>query len=103
MRRQACKSVAAIAIATVFSVAAPISGAAAQDADDGQSADTDRRLAPVTVTARKKEESALSAPLSISAFTGDQLEAQGVVSFDQVLSTVPNAGQSGGVVAIFKV
>eukprot|EP00903_Cladosiphon_okamuranus_P003413 g3411.t1 len=60
-------------------------------------ANSDRRLTPVTVTARKKEESALSAPLSVSAFTGEQLEAQGVVSFDQVLSTVPNAGQSGGI------
>lgn len=97
MRRRLGRSAAAFAIATAFSVAAPVSGAFAQGDSEGQSADSDRRLTPVTVTARKKEESALSAPLSVSAFTGAQLEAQGVVSFDQVLSTVPNAGQSGGI------
>lgn len=97
MKQRASRSVAALAIATAFSLTAPLSTSFAQQADDDQSEDGDRRLAPVTVTARKKEESALSAPLSVSAFTGEQLEAQGVVSFDQVLSTVPNAGQSGGI------
>ncbi|MEM7492154.1 MAG: TonB-dependent receptor [Pseudomonadota bacterium] len=97
MKQRASRSVAALAIATAFSLTAPLSTSFAQQADDDQSEDGDRRLAPVTVTARKKEESVLSAPLSVSAFTGEQLEAQGVVSFDQVLSTVPNAGQSGGI------
>ena len=86
-----------LTVAAALSFSMPLGVAFAQDAADEPRADGDRRLTPVTVTARKKEESAFSAPLSVSAFTGEQLEAQGVVSFDQVLSTVPNAGQSGGI------
>jgi len=97
MKQRASSSVAALAIATAFSIAGPVGVASAQDAVGDRNEDSARRLAPVTVTARKKEENALSAPLSVSTFTGEQLEAQGVVSFDQVLSTVPNAGQSGGI------
>lgn len=51
----------------------------------------------ITVTARKKEETVKDAPLAVSAVSGAQLERAGIDSFDQVLNTIPNAGQSGGI------
>lgn len=90
-------STAIAAIAVAFAVTAMPGQAYGQQASGDAEDITDRRLPQVTITARKKEESALSAPLSVTAFSSEQLEAQGVVSFDQVLSTVPNAGQSGGI------
>lgn len=95
--REFKNSSAVLAIVAAVALSGAMGKVVAQESDAESEAQSDRRLAPVTVTARKKEESALSAPLSISAFTGEQLEAQGVVSFDQVLNTVPNAGQSGGI------
>lgn len=51
----------------------------------------------IIVTARKKEETLQQAPLAVSAISGDQLERQGIEQFDQVLATIPNASQSGGI------
>jgi iron complex outermembrane recepter protein len=65
----------------------------AQDAEVASGRITDQ----ITVTARKKEESIQDTPLAVSAITGAQLERAGIDSFDQVLNTIPNAGQSGGI------
>lgn len=51
----------------------------------------------ITVTARKKEETVKDAPLAVSAVSGAQLERAGIDAFDQVLSAIPNASQSGGI------
>lgn len=51
----------------------------------------------ITVTARKKEESAQDAPLAISAVSNAQLDRAGITSFDQVLNVIPNASQPGGI------
>jgi len=54
-------------------------------------------LSEITVTARKKSENLQKVPVSVSAFTGDQLRATGIDSFDQVLDFIPNASQGGGI------
>ena len=66
-------------------------------ARSGDEAAGGRVIEVITVTARKKEESLQDAPLAISAKSGAQLEGAGIDSFDQVLNTLPNTGQSGGI------
>lgn len=51
----------------------------------------------IIVTARKRNESIQDVPLAISALGGEQLAEQGITSFDQVLSVIPNASQSSGI------
>ena len=68
--------------------------AVAQNQIDGSAA---RTLEEIVITARKKEESLLDAPLSVSAVTGVQLDRAGIDSFNQVLNTIPNTGQAGGI------
>ncbi|MEN7341751.1 MAG: TonB-dependent receptor [Pseudomonadota bacterium] len=68
--------------------------AAAQGQDSGSAR---AGLDEIIITARKKEESIQDAPLAVSALSDAQLKNAGVDSFDQVLSLVPNASQSGGI------
>lgn len=65
--------------------------------DEGEKAAGGRAIELITVTARKKEERLQDAPLAISAKSGAQLERAGIESFDQLLNTLPNTGQSGGI------
>ncbi|MBV1900519.1 MAG: Plug domain-containing protein, partial [Kordiimonadaceae bacterium] len=51
----------------------------------------------IVITARKKPESIQSAPLAVTAISRVQMEDQGITSFDQILATIPNASQSGGI------
>lgn len=87
-RAMLCGSAAALALGAASPVAA-------------QTGSTEPAIGRVTdeiiVTARKKKETVQEAPLSVSAVSGAQLERAGVDSFDQVLNTIPNAGQSGGI------
>jgi len=84
--------VAVSAVAIALSLGAP---AYAQEADQE---DTDpRQLDTITVTARKKEESIRDVPIAISAVSGAQLEARGIDQFDELLFSIPNASQSGGI------
>ena len=76
----------------VSSLALQSPAALAQDRDAAV-----RTVDVVTVTARKKEESVAVTPLAVTALEGQALVEAGIDSFDQVLSTVPNAGQSGGI------
>lgn len=50
-----------------------------------------RRFGTVTVTAQRREESALDVPLSISAFSGEDLEATGAVDITSIQRATPNA------------
>ena len=52
-------------------------GAQAQDAEDAP--DGARTLGRVTVTAQRREEDLIDVPLSVSAFSGEQLEVTGAV------------------------
>ena len=54
-------------------------------------------LEEIIITARKKPESIQSVPLAVTAISRAQLEDQGITSFDQILATIPNASQSGGI------
>jgi iron complex outermembrane receptor protein len=80
-----CGPGAALAADATQPAAAPGAGAtpAAQNDDTGG-------LEEVLVTARFKSESLQSAPIAITAVTGDQLEARGYVNITQVASIAPN-------------
>ena len=65
-------------------------------------------LAEVLVTARFKSESLQTAPIAITAVTGDQLEARGYANITQVASIAPNvnleqAGSGFGKLAVVSV
>ena len=68
--------------AVALAIALPGIPAVAQD-DDGA---IDR----IVVTARKKEESLQDAPLSITAFTGEQLVGLGIQETDDIMALAPN-------------
>lgn len=50
-----------------------------------------KRLGQVTVTAQRREENLQDVPLSVSAFSADQLEATGAVDITTVQRSTPNA------------
>lgn len=54
-------------------------------------------LEEIVVTARKKVESLQDVPIAVSAVTGPQLQQRGIDQFDELLATIPNASQSGGI------
>jgi iron complex outermembrane receptor protein len=51
---------------------------------------TDILLEEIVVTARKREEKLQDAPISITAFTGEGLEARGLTKLSDIAQTVPN-------------
>jgi len=63
--------------------------AVAQDADTGE--EDARRFSTVTVTAQRREQSALDVPLSVSAFSAEDLEATGAVDITSIQRATPNA------------
>jgi len=77
------------AFATSFSVAAMLlaSGGTAQ-AQDAAGADS-LQVEEIIVTARKKDESILETPLAITALTGEEIAAKGIVSFNALAESTP--------------
>ena len=67
-------------IASTTLIAAPVF------AQDEQTAHRD----VITVTARRREESLHDVPLSVTAFTGDQLEKSGAIDITALNETTPN-------------
>lgn len=63
--------------------------AVAQGADAGE--EDARRFGTVTVTAQRREQSALDVPLSVSAFSAEDLEATGAVDITSIQRATPNA------------
>lgn len=63
--------------------------ASAQDTDDD--ADEARRFGTVKVTAQRREQSLLDVPLSVSAFSAEDLEATGAVDITSIQRSTPNA------------
>lgn len=57
------------------------------DADEVSSAEASQ---DIVVTARKREERLQDVPVSVTAFTGEQLERQGVTSFEGLAQSNPN-------------
>ncbi len=52
-------------------------------------AEREARLTTVTVTARKRDETLINAPVAVTAVSGAELEAQGVTNLEQISARVP--------------
>jgi outer membrane receptor protein involved in Fe transport len=74
------------AIAYVVAASVTLQPAFAQDS----SAADNSRLEEITVTARKREESLLNVPISITAFTADTIEQRGIESIYDLARMTPN-------------
>ena len=63
---------------------------AQEDSSDGKSASAEALLDEITVSARRREERLLDQPMSIAAFTKEQMQVLGIYSIDQASKYVPN-------------
>jgi iron complex outermembrane receptor protein len=61
----------------------------AQEAASGNTG-AEKMLEELVVTARRREEGLQSAPIAVSAFSGDSLAYRGITSLDEIASFVPN-------------
>ncbi len=82
------RTLTALGLASSLALTLGHSAAFAQDASDETEA---RRLGPVTVTAQRREQSALDVPLSVSAFSAEALETTGAVDITSIQRSTPNA------------
>lgn len=73
---------------TLF-LAAPLAAAGAQAPIPDSTADSVRRIAPVTITATRQKGTLLSAPLAVTVIGKAELENRKANSIDEVLRTVP--------------
>lgn len=83
------RSLLNIGLVSTLALSAGHGLAIAQDA--GDDAEEARRFGTVTVTAQRREQSALDVPLSVSAFSGEDLEATGAVDITSIQRATPNA------------
>jgi iron complex outermembrane receptor protein len=65
-------------------------GLAAQEQDQAQEGTSSALMEEVTVTARKREESIQNVPISVSAFSGEQIDALKVRSLQDLSVSMPN-------------
>jgi iron complex outermembrane receptor protein len=84
---KAYHSIRALALASAAWTGALALPAIAQDApqaaaDDGEGA--------IIVTARRREETLVSVPIAVSAFSGDKLESQGAIDITDLANLTPN-------------
>lgn len=82
-------SIAALAAGSVLPTAAHAMQAEQPSIEPAQEA-REGGLDEIVVTARRREESAQDVPISISAFSGDQLEAQSAVKVTDIARLTPN-------------
>ncbi len=75
---------------SAFVLTGSISLATAQDAGSGESAETDRRLDTITVTATKREESLQDVPVAVTALSGELLENTGVGAVEGLSAMAPS-------------
>lgn len=54
-----------------------------------ENADASPRIEDIIVTARRREESLQSAPITVTAFSGDQLEERGITDFTRLAQATP--------------
>ncbi|HKX88538.1 MAG TPA: TonB-dependent receptor plug domain-containing protein, partial [Sphingopyxis sp.] len=78
MKRLLCGSAMALAFGTP---------ALAQEVPDGASARDDQTI---IVTATRREQTLQEVPISVAVVSGDQIEKQGILLFDDVQDNVPN-------------
>jgi len=84
----AASSLLALAVATIGMVIP--TAVAAQDTAEAESSGP----TVITVTARKREENLLEVPLAISALSGDDIEARGITSFNDLVDSTPGISVS---------
>lgn len=80
-----------INIGLVSSLALGLGHGLATAQDEATETDDARRFGTVTVTAQRREQNALDVPLSVSAFSGEDLEATGAVDITSIQRATPNA------------
>jgi len=79
MRTLLCASVALVAISAAAGVAAQEAAAPAEEAS----------VEEIVVTARKRAESLQDTPVTVTAFTGETLQAQGITDFQRLADATP--------------
>jgi len=89
MITRSVKSILGLALTSTVLLAAPISYAQEENSEQRTGA-VSRMMEEVTVSARKREEGLQSAPISITAHTGESLEARGVTQLDEMANFSPN-------------
>lgn len=62
---------------------------APSDADAGAATNDGSGIEDIIVTARRREESLQSAPVTVTAFAGDQLEERGITDFSRLAQATP--------------
>lgn len=88
-----CQSMASMLVLGSLACFAPAGAAGAQEAEEVPEAG--RRLDAVTVTARKREESLQDTPISVSAFTSEDLEVRGFEDIGRLDEATPNVSIDG--------
>ena len=83
------KSLLNLSVASTLALSLGHGVAMAQDAEQGD--EDARRFGTVTVTAQRREQNALDVPLSVSAFSAEDLEATGAVDITSIQRATPNA------------
>ena len=94
-----------LSLFTIFALTTASSGFAAE----GESAGLGSLIEEITVTARKREETLLDAPLSVTAFSGESLEVRGIDNISGIGDITPNmtyqnnpqAGGSSSVATVY--
>lgn len=81
-RAARCAALVSVAVSALL-----VTPAFAQTAEDGAETADD---GAIIVTARRREESLQDVPLAISAFSGEQLEAQGTIDITDISNVTPN-------------
>ncbi|MEM6483839.1 MAG: TonB-dependent receptor [Pseudomonadota bacterium] len=94
------KTVSTFHIATGMSVAVSLaSSMAVAQTSENSSGGISSILEEVTVTARKQEEGLQDAPLAVTAFTGESLDARGITNISEVGLITPNMNYQNNPVA----
>jgi iron complex outermembrane receptor protein len=76
-------------LVSTLSAAAALAGGQGARAADASTAQDAATIGEVIVTARRRDESILETPIAISAISGDDLQAKGIVNFNQLADSVP--------------
>jgi len=92
MIKGSMKSILALSLGGAVLLSGPIAYAQDQDGSDATQrvSSVYRLMDEVTVTARKREEGLQSAPIAITALTGESLEARGATRLDEIAKFSPN-------------
>lgn len=75
---------------SAFVLTGSVTLATAQDAGPGETAENDRRLDIITVTATKREESLQDVPVAVTALSGELLETTGVGAVEGLAAIAPS-------------